>query len=70
MFVFIIQLHYVIKFQIPSVQVPITVPPALAWTDDLIKRRLVAEIKEFGAFGHAEIDFVSYACINILSLLA
>ncbi|KAL6330495.1 hypothetical protein AAG906_040425 [Vitis piasezkii] len=39
-------LHYVIKFQIPSVQVPITVPPALAWTDDLIKRRLVAEIKE------------------------
>ncbi|RVW53413.1 hypothetical protein CK203_085007 [Vitis vinifera] len=48
-------LHYVIKFQIPSVQVPITVPPALAWTDDLIKRRLVAEIKEFGAFGHAEI---------------
>ncbi|XP_059599266.1 uncharacterized protein LOC132255233 [Vitis vinifera] len=52
-------LHYVIKFQIPSVQVPITVPPALAWTDDLIKRRLVAEIKEFGAFGHAEIDFAS-----------
>ncbi|RVW23356.1 Kinesin-like protein KIN-14I [Vitis vinifera] len=51
-------LHYVIKFQIPSVQVPIIVPPALAWTDDLIKR-LVAEIKEFGAFGHVEVDFVS-----------
>ncbi|WJZ85832.1 hypothetical protein VitviT2T_005349 [Vitis vinifera] len=50
-------LHYVIKFQIPSVQVPITVPPTLAWTDDLIKRRLVAEIKEFGAFRHAEIYF-------------
>ncbi|RVW14793.1 hypothetical protein CK203_091052 [Vitis vinifera] len=65
--VLFLQLHYVIKFQIPSVQVPITVPPALAWTDDLIKRRLVAEIKEFGAFGHAEIDFVSYACINILA---
>ncbi|KAL6342191.1 hypothetical protein AAG906_006805 [Vitis piasezkii] len=47
-------LHYVIKFQIPSVQVPITVPRALAWTDDLIKRRLVAEIKEFGAFGHRD----------------
>eukprot|EP00261_Vitis_vinifera_P040977 XP_019082220.1 PREDICTED: uncharacterized protein LOC109124366 isoform X1 [Vitis vinifera] len=59
MFVFIMQLHYVIKFEIPSVQVPITVPPALAWTDDMIKRRLVAEIKEFGAFGHAEIDFAS-----------
>ncbi|KAL6333997.1 hypothetical protein AAG906_000048 [Vitis piasezkii] len=42
------------------------VAPRLAWTDDLIKRRLVAEIKEFGAFGHAEIDFVCYACINIL----
>ncbi|RVW91753.1 hypothetical protein CK203_045927 [Vitis vinifera] len=65
--VLFLQLHYVIKFQIPSVQVPIIVPPALAWTDDLIKRRLVAEIKEFGAFGHAEIDFVCYACINILS---
>ncbi|WKA11339.1 hypothetical protein VitviT2T_028847 [Vitis vinifera] len=36
--VLFLQLHYVIKFQIPSVQVPITVPPALAWTDDLIKR--------------------------------
>ncbi|RVW67089.1 hypothetical protein CK203_063191 [Vitis vinifera] len=57
--VLFLQLHYVIKFQIPSVQVPITVPPTLAWTDDLIKGRLVAEIKEFGAFGHAEIDFAS-----------
>ena len=65
MFVFIMQLHYVIKFQIPSVQVPIIVPPALAWIDDLIKRRLVAEIKEIGAFGHVEVDFVSDACINI-----
>ncbi|KAL6340410.1 hypothetical protein AAG906_006066 [Vitis piasezkii] len=36
-------LHYVIKFQIPSVQVPITGAPTL--------------IKEFGAFGHVEIDF-------------
>ncbi|KAL6326042.1 hypothetical protein AAG906_000917 [Vitis piasezkii] len=33
--------------------------PALAWTDDLIKRRLVTEIKEFGAFGHVEVDFAS-----------
>ena len=48
MFVFIMQLHYVIKFQIPSVQVPITVPPALAWTDELIKQQLAAEIREFG----------------------
>ena len=70
MFVFIMQLHYVIKFQIPSVQVPIIVPLALTWTDDLIKLRLVVKIKEFGAFGHAEVDFVSDACINILSLLA
>ena len=68
MFVFIMQLHYVIKFQIPSVQVLITVPPALAWTNDLIKRRLAAEIKEFGAFRHAEVDFLSDATINILSL--
>ncbi|RVW75149.1 hypothetical protein CK203_053906 [Vitis vinifera] len=50
-------LHYVIKFQIPSVQVPITVPPALAWTDDLIKRRLVAEIKDAN-YRHPEIPTV------------
>ena len=48
MFVFIMQLHCVIKFQIPSVQVPIIVPPALAWTDELIKQQLAAEIREFG----------------------
>ncbi|RVW26852.1 hypothetical protein CK203_103930 [Vitis vinifera] len=59
-----VALHYVIKFQIPSVQVPIIVPPALPWTDDMIKRRLVAEIKEFGAFRHAEID-LKYG-INIM----
>ncbi|KAL6313824.1 hypothetical protein AAG906_010243 [Vitis piasezkii] len=53
-----LQLHYVIKFQIPSVQVPILCPIGMG--DDLIKRRLVAEIKEFGAFGHAEIDFASH----------
>ena len=57
MFVFIMQLHCVIKFQIPSVQVPIIVPPALAWTDELIKQQLAAEIREFGWFGHAEVDF-------------
>ncbi|RVW14300.1 hypothetical protein CK203_095403 [Vitis vinifera] len=39
-------LHCVIKFQIPSVQVPIIVPPALAWTDELIKQQLAAEIRE------------------------
>ncbi|KAL6334581.1 hypothetical protein AAG906_019082 [Vitis piasezkii] len=54
--VLFLQLHYVIKFQIPSVQVPITVPPALAWTDDLIKRRLVAEIKDRKLWSETNVD--------------
>ena len=57
MFVFIMQLHYVIKFHIPLVQVPITMPLALAWTDELTKQQLVAKIREFGSFGHAEVYF-------------
>ena len=57
MFVFVMQLHYVIKFHIPSVQVPITVPLALAWIDELIKQRLTTEIREFGSFRHVEVYF-------------
>ena len=57
MFVFVMQLHYVIKFHIPSVQVPIIVPLALAWIDELIKQRLTTEIREFGSFRHVEVYF-------------
>ncbi|KAL6333931.1 hypothetical protein AAG906_039345 [Vitis piasezkii] len=47
-------LHYVIKFKIPSVHVPVTVPLLSAWSDDLIKERLAVEISQFGSFGHGE----------------
>ncbi|KAJ9701453.1 hypothetical protein PVL29_006694 [Vitis rotundifolia] len=49
-----LQLHYVIKFKIPSVHVPMTAPLLSAWSDELIKERLSAEISEFGSFGHGE----------------
>ncbi|KAJ9697193.1 hypothetical protein PVL29_009115 [Vitis rotundifolia] len=49
-----LQLHYVIKFKIPSVHVLMTAPLLLAWSDELIKVRLSAEISEFGSFGHGE----------------
>ncbi|RVW58946.1 hypothetical protein CK203_107671 [Vitis vinifera] len=47
-------LHYVMKFKIPSVHVPMTAPLLSAWSDELIKERLSAEISEFGSFGHGE----------------
>ncbi|CBI17023.3 unnamed protein product, partial [Vitis vinifera] len=49
-----LQLHYVIKFKIPSVHVPMTVPLLSAWSDELIKERLAAEISQFGSFEHGE----------------
>ena len=55
MFAFIMQLHYVIKFQIFSIQVPNIVPLALAWTNELIKQRLTVEIREFRSFEHAKV---------------
>ncbi|KAJ9682761.1 hypothetical protein PVL29_018643 [Vitis rotundifolia] len=54
MFISMVQLHYVIKFKIPSVHVPMTAPLLSAWSDELIKERLSAEISEFGSFGHGE----------------
>ncbi|KAL6325791.1 hypothetical protein AAG906_026620 [Vitis piasezkii] len=51
-------LHYVIKFKIPSVHVPMTVPLLSAWLDELIKERLATEISEFGSFGHGELGIM------------
>ncbi|RVW50228.1 hypothetical protein CK203_087985 [Vitis vinifera] len=49
-----LQLHYVMKFKIPSVDVPLTAPLLSAWSDELIKERLSTEISEFGSFGHGQ----------------
>ncbi|RVW13602.1 hypothetical protein CK203_088780 [Vitis vinifera] len=54
MFISIVQLHYVIKFKIILVHVPMTVPLLLAWSDELIKECLAAEINHLGSFGHGE----------------
>ena len=59
MFISIVQLHYVMKFKIPSVHVPMTAPLLSAWSDELIKERLSAEISEFGSFGHGEVVIYS-----------
>ena len=47
------------KFKIPSVHVLMTVPLLLAWSDELIKERLSAEISEFRSFGHGEVVIYS-----------
>ena len=44
MFISIVQLQYVIKSKILSVHVPVTMPLLSAWSDELIKERLAAEI--------------------------
>ena len=59
LFISIVQLHYVIKFKIPSVHVPVTVPLLSAWSDNLIKECLAAEISQFGSFGHGEVAIYS-----------
>ena len=59
MFISIVQLHYVIKFKIPSIHVPVTVPFLSAWSDELIKERLASEISQFGTFGHGEVVIYS-----------
>ncbi|RVW39227.1 hypothetical protein CK203_112427 [Vitis vinifera] len=66
MFISIVQLHYVIKFKIPSVHVPMTAPLLSAWSDKLIKERLSAEISEFRSFGHGEaFDESSPPCTHV-----
>ncbi|RVW24642.1 hypothetical protein CK203_096098 [Vitis vinifera] len=45
MFISMVQLHYVMKFKIPSVHVPMTVPHLSTWSDELIKQRLTTEIR-------------------------
>ena len=59
MFISIVQLHYVIKFKIIWVHVPMTVPLLLAWSDELIKECLAAEINHLGSFGHGEVAIYS-----------
>ncbi|RVW78636.1 hypothetical protein CK203_046747 [Vitis vinifera] len=41
-------------FYMPSVIVEVTRPLAAAWSDDVIKRRLAAEISTFGGYGHVD----------------
>ena len=63
MFISMVQLHYVIKFKIPSVHVPMTVLIS-AWLDELIKERLATEISEFGSFEHGEV--IIYSTCSLL----
>ena len=64
MFISMVQLHYVIKFKIPSVHVPMTVLLLSAWLDELIKERLATEISEFGSFEHGEV--IIYSTCSLL----
>ena len=68
MFISMVQLQYIIKFKIPSIHVPMTVPLFSSWSDELIKERLAAEISEFGSFGHGEVVIYS-TCILLCNLM-
>ncbi|RVW29366.1 hypothetical protein CK203_108785 [Vitis vinifera] len=50
----LVQLFYMALFYMPSVIVEVTQPLAAAWSDDVIKRRLAAEISTFGGYGHVD----------------
>ena len=49
------QFFYMTKFYLSSVTVDVTMPLLAAWSDDLIKRRLSAEIATFGGYGHVHV---------------
>ncbi|KAL6323315.1 hypothetical protein AAG906_029322 [Vitis piasezkii] len=48
-------LFYMAYFYMPSVNVEVTSPLAAAWTDDVMKRRLAAEISTFGGYGYVHV---------------
>ncbi|RVX10695.1 hypothetical protein CK203_018284 [Vitis vinifera] len=53
---------YMTKFYLPSVTVDVTMPLLAAWSDDLIKRRLSAEIATFGGYGHVHLpEFAAHS---------
>ncbi|WJZ95626.1 hypothetical protein VitviT2T_014380 [Vitis vinifera] len=49
------QLFYMAYFYMSSVNVEVTSPLAAAWTDDVMKRRLAAEISTFGGYGYVHV---------------
>ncbi|RVW79735.1 hypothetical protein CK203_042352 [Vitis vinifera] len=51
-----LQLFYVNKFYIPTMLVPRTIPKCAAWTDDLMKKRVHAELHDYGDFGLADVQ--------------
>ena len=53
--IFVYQLFYVNKFYIPTMLVPRTIPICAAWTDDLMKKRVHAELHDYGDFGLADV---------------
>ncbi|XP_034697180.1 uncharacterized protein LOC117923027 [Vitis riparia] len=65
-----LQLFYMAYFYMPSVNVEVTSPLAAAWTDDVMKRRLAAEISTFGGYGyvHAQERAQSTANMNVPSV--
>ena len=53
----LVQLLYMALFYMPSVIVEVTWPLAAAWSDDVIKRHLAAEISIFGGYGHVDVCY-------------
>ena len=49
------QLFYMAYFYMPSVNVEVTSPLAAAWTNDVMKHQLAAEISTFGGYGYVHV---------------
>ncbi|RVW16706.1 hypothetical protein CK203_080873 [Vitis vinifera] len=59
---FHLEFFYMTKFYLSSVTVDVTMPLLAAWSDDLIKRRLSAEIATFGGYGHVHLpEFATHS---------
>ena len=53
----------------PTVNVELTIPLCLVWTNDLIKRRLTFEIEMFEAYGHVDINLIDEYAVHLLIIL-
>ena len=53
--IFVYQLFYVNKFYIPTMLVSRTIPICVAWTDDLMKKMVHAELHDYGDFGVTDV---------------
>lgn len=66
--IFVSQHFYVNKFYIPSVMVTSTIPICVAWSDNLMKKRVHIELHDYGDFGLTDVsDVISFLIFLLFS---